>query len=88
MCNNFIRKRTHNTTHLIDLRFGKYTEVHNAKNIVVGQGELVYVEEQKGWIDHFGNIIRNKVDAIKIATQINKLYNYNLKRITRSKIKF
>lgn len=88
MCNKFKGKRTHNVTHLIDTRFGKYTEVHNDKNIVIGQGELVYVESKKGWIDLFGNIIKNKADAISIASKMNKLYNFNLKRITQSKIKF
>lgn len=88
MCNKFKVKRTHNVTHLIDLKFGKYSKVHNDKNIVVGKGELVWSDYKQGWINLSGDVITDRVTAIKYAKLLNDLYQYNIKRIAQSKIRF
>lgn len=59
----------------------KYKEFAGQNNIIVGKGELVYSENKQGWVDFNGRVIRNKEEAIKLATLIDKLYTKNSIRI-------
>lgn len=59
----------------------KYKEFDGQKNIIVGKGELVWSDEKNGWVTHSGRVIRNKKEAIKVATYINELYTKNSIRI-------
>lgn len=56
-------------------------KIHNAmNNIIVGKGELVYIEEQQGWSNLDGTIIKDKEKAIQIATYLDYLYKINYQR--------
>lgn len=51
-----------------------YKKFHNMQNIVVGKGELPFIEAKNGWRSPTGEIIYNKSEATLIAQKLDKLY--------------
>lgn len=67
----------------------KYKQFIGDKNIIVEDGELVYVEKPyKGWSSLDGTIFRNRKEAIKYATKLNQLIKWNKQRIINAKLKY
>lgn len=52
----------------------KYKEHDRMNNIIVGKGELVWLETKQGWITPTGEIIQDKEQAIQYATYLNQKY--------------
>lgn len=44
------------------------------ENIIVGKGELVWLQTKQGWITPTGEIIQEKEQAIEYATYLNQKY--------------
>ena len=58
----------------------KYKEFEGMKNIIVGQGELTYIETpdgNPGWVTLCGNIIHDRADAEKYAKKVDDLFQHN-----------
>lgn len=57
------------------------------ENIIVGKGELVWIETKQGWITPTGEIIQDKEKATQYAEYLNQRYikAYQHKKQTLSK---
>lgn len=60
----------------------KYKEFEGQDNIIVGKGEVVWSSKERGWIAPNGVVIRNRDEAIRIATYLNQLYMKNHIRLS------
>lgn len=59
----------------------KYKEFEGQNNVIVGKGELCWSDTKQGWIAPMGVVIRDRNEAIRIATYLNQLYTKNSIRI-------
>mgnify|MGYP000016323229 CR=1 FL=1 len=58
----------------------KYKEFEGMKNIIVGHGELAYIQApdgKPGWITLCGNIIHDREEAEKYAKKVDDLFQFN-----------
>lgn len=63
----------------------KYKEHDRLDNIIVGQGELCFVEQYNGWITLDGHIITDRDVAIEYATRLDKYHTKQRIRFNRYK---
>lgn len=65
----------------------KYKEFEGMKNVIVGKGELPWSEYKQGWIAPSGIVIRDRQEAVRIATYLNELYTKNSIRVATKRNK-